>query len=221
MNKNKEKFIDIIQNSIDELKIERPVFCSEADFQHSLAIKISNQNHDLSRIRLEKLIPLKEDKRNYVDLFLDFKDFKAVLELKYKTKKEIIFHDNEEFNLLGHGAQNLGSYAFFKDIQDIESLINKKQIDMGLCLFLTNDSYYWREHPRESITKQFRISDNRKVGNEVLNWVKTKKTDPDKKEWTKRYPRLTMKNNYDFLWKEYSNLDNQHLFKYLLIPIIK
>jgi hypothetical protein len=221
MKNKKSDFSTIVEKAINELKLERPVFCSEADFQHSLAIKISNQNHDLSKIRLEKLIPLKENKRNYVDLFLNFENFKAVLELKYKTKKEIIFHDNEEFNLLGHGAQNLGSYAFFKDIQDIESLINKKQINMGMCLFLTNDSYYWREHSRESITKNFRISDKRKVGNEVLNWVKTKKTDPNQKDWVKKYPPLTIKNNYDLSWKEYSNLDNQHLFKYLLVPVIK
>jgi len=61
---------------IRELSVERPVFHSEADFQHALAWKIHKKYPKMS-VKLERRVEL-EDKEIYIDIFLKDKE-------KYRT----------------------------------------------------------------------------------------------------------------------------------------
>ncbi len=74
-----------IANVLNELRERRPVFHSEADFQHALAWAIHEKCPNLN-IRLEKRVEL-NSKNKYLDIFA-FNDKKTVaIEVKYKTTK--------------------------------------------------------------------------------------------------------------------------------------
>jgi len=77
----KEKIYEIMK----KLSMERPVFHSEADFQHALAWKIHEECPDYN-IRLENR-KVVNGKEIYFDIFI-FKDAEMIpIELKYKTRK--------------------------------------------------------------------------------------------------------------------------------------
>lgn len=77
--------IDIVK-VLESLAIKRPLFHSEADFQHALAWEIHQQLPDHS-IRLELKPPHIND-RFYIDLWVANKESAFVaIELKYKTRK--------------------------------------------------------------------------------------------------------------------------------------
>ena len=67
---------------MSDLAVERPVFHSEADFQHSLAWSIHHKiPHGQVRLEYKPFA----DKRMYLDLWLPGKG--VALELKYRTRQ--------------------------------------------------------------------------------------------------------------------------------------
>lgn len=223
-----EKVKEILVESIQELGEKRPIFHSEADFQHSLAVLLSEELRKKGisvEIRLEKRMDV-FSKKNYVDLYLEVnKNIRVVIELKYKTKAEKKEVGGEKFDLLNQGAQDLGGYFFFKDIRDLEELKRNKDIDFGFCIFLTNDSYYWdnSKNLREAIAKNFRIKTGTEIRRGPRKWIEANRTDPSQKKksgkiWIEQYPNLELLNYYPpFEWKDYSK--EPTLFKYLLVEI--
>ena len=71
--------------ALSALADERPVFHSEADFQHSLAWTIREQ-HPVIRPRLERPVKL-GSQRGHVDVWLEERAGETVIELKYGTRK--------------------------------------------------------------------------------------------------------------------------------------
>ena len=67
------------------LSDERPVFHSEADFQHSLAWVIRGQHEDIE-VRLERPVT-RDGKRAHLDIWLFNADGPKVIELKYWTRE--------------------------------------------------------------------------------------------------------------------------------------
>lgn len=65
------------------LGVERPVFHSEADFQHALAWQIHLQLPE-SRIRLEYPLSVDYEESGHLDLMLLEEDREVAFELKYK-----------------------------------------------------------------------------------------------------------------------------------------
>jgi len=82
---------------LTELSKDRPIFHSEADFQHALAWKIHEKYPDFN-IRLEKGMSLDYDKI-YFDIFIQKNGNIIIIETKYKTKEIDITVGNEIFNL--------------------------------------------------------------------------------------------------------------------------
>jgi len=78
---------------IKKLSENRPVFHSEFDFQHELAMLIKTEWKP-QKIRLEKPINLQDhiqDNKLELDIFLEVaKNEKVGIELKYKTKEDTI-----------------------------------------------------------------------------------------------------------------------------------
>ena len=67
--------------ALSALAKERPVFHSEADFQHALAWVI-RERHPAIKVRLEYPVTL-DGKRGHVDIWLRDADWERALELKY------------------------------------------------------------------------------------------------------------------------------------------
>ena len=84
-----------------ELAAYRPVFYSEADFQHALAWAVHKSQPDAS-IRLEKRIAGQEAPV-YLDLLIRSAQGEFALELKYKTRAFSITHQDENFDLRTQG----------------------------------------------------------------------------------------------------------------------
>ena len=70
-----------IHNLIANLSKQRPIFHSEADFQHALAWQIHKTMPDC-KIRLE--LPYRKEKNWHLDIYLPIQ--RIVIELKYLQK---------------------------------------------------------------------------------------------------------------------------------------
>lgn len=227
--------MDEIANVLNELSMRRPVFHSEADFQHALAWAIHEKCPDLN-IRLERRVDLNSKEKyfyNYLDIYLDiyfyiyfyiyldifaFKDNKKVaIEVKYKTKNLEIEINNEEFKLKNQGAQDQGRYDFIKDISRLEEASEKYHGGVGFAIFLTNDENYWKTSPNDETAadKDFRIPEGKTIKGE-LNW----KDGTSEGTMSGREEPITLKGEYDLKWEDYSNSKEQNgQFRYLLIEV--
>lgn len=199
---------------------ERPIFHSEADFQHALAWKIHEQIPDC-KIRLEKTYTHNDNNRIYLDVLVNCKNTTYAFELKYKTRKLTATIEDEEFKLKDQGAQNQGRYDFLNDVQRLGNLVNGHNYIFGYAIFLTNNPLYWNGPGRNNTyDADFRIHNGRNVHGE-MNW------NVNAAEGTRvgRNNPVTIQGNYNLNWKPYSNIQNyEHEgnyseFKYLLVKI--
>ncbi len=202
------------------LSKERPVFHSEADFQHALAWAIHEKCPDLN-IRLEMRVEL-NSKKKYLDIFAFNDNKKVAIEVKYKTTKyktenlEIEIN-NEKFNLKNQLARDLGRYDFIKDISRLEEALEKDFCDVGFAIFLTNDENYWKtsKNDETAADKDFRIPEGKTI-NGKLCW----KEGTSKGTMRGREEPITLNGKYDLEWKNYSNLEGKNgQFRYLLIEV--
>jgi hypothetical protein len=198
-----------------ELSKERPVFHSEADFQHALAWKI-HEKHPEMNIRLERRIEL-DDKEIYVDIFLKDKEERiGLIELKYKTRDIEIEVNDERFKLKDQSAQDISRYDFIKDVSRLEECVDKLPNAIGYAIFLTNDPSYWNlPRTTNTIDKDFRIHDGRVVQG-TLRW----KEGTSKGTMEGREEPIVLKGKYRLTWKDYSNFGMKYgMLRYLLVTI--
>ena len=206
--------MELEKNNMIELKkifgnlsLSRPVFHSEADFQHALAWEIHKRVQNCE-IRLEYKPPYIM-KRFYVDIWCSQEDVITAIELKYKTEKLYVKVKEETFDLLKHSAQNIGRYEFLEDIQRLEEIVLSRRGIEGYAIFLTNASYYW-SYPKNShtIDADFRIHQSRVLAGE-LKWRDGKRE------------TIHIKNIYDLNWQDYSepSLESHGKFRYLLLKV--
>ncbi len=201
-----------IKDALNELSKERPVFHSEADFQHALAWTIHEKYSGLN-IRLEK--PLNNEKK-HLDIFA-FNDNKTVaIEVKYKTKNLHTAVKNEEFNLKNHNAQDYGRYDFLKDISRLEKVLEKKSDGAGFAAFLTNDHLYWEKpKKKDPVDEDFRIHEGKTIKGK-LSW----KEGTSKETMKTREEPIMLEGEYTLIWEDYSNLEEQNgKFRYLVIEV--
>lgn len=236
-----------INEVINEVKKNDRIFCSEADFQHTLALAIMNVNKDdIKKIFLE--YPFEDDNKgelddhNHLDILIVLKNDKMIpIELKYKTtypnanrdkdKHGKLYQNTKEkikFRVKDQKAKNYGCYNYIKDIYRIESFrdnnVFKENFEEGYAIFLTNDKSYWeevdgyiQEQPIYDYS-MFSIHHNRKNVHGTLNWKKPKE----------KYREIDIKGNYDFKWKlyyknckKYNSEEDFGEFKYLITKIKK
>jgi hypothetical protein len=194
------------------LSKRRPVFHSEADFQHALAWEIQLSNMGTS-IRLEQQIAA-QGSRVHLDLLVKDQVQHIAVELKYKTKKTAISCGEEQFNLRNQGAQDLGRYDFLKDIARIERYVVTHPGSEGYVILVTNDQTYWQEGKKaHTVDAAFRIHESRNI-NGALAWG------AGASDGTKRTREITIQisNSYCLTWHDFSLVD-QHLFRYVLVHV--
>ena len=203
-----------IHRIMGELSESRPIFHSEADFQHALAWAIRETVPD-SRIRLEFNPFAQDDRRSYLDIWLA--DSGVALELKYKTSALTAEVCGERFNLLNQGAQNHGRYDFLSDVQRLERAAREGGARAGYAVMLTNDSSYWRPPSpsyKSANDAAFRIHEGRRVRGE-LRWIR------ESRGTKGRESPIRLTGDYTMRWRDYPTTGSERNwgFRYLAVAV--
>jgi hypothetical protein len=133
-----------ISRVLTALANQRPLFHSEADFQHAIAWEIHKRLPRAS-VRLERPVEVSHlNKRLHVDIWIEQDGDVNAIELKYKTRALRAHIGGEHFALRSQSAQDLGRYDFIKDIGRIEDIVADRALRAsGYAILLTNDPSYW------------------------------------------------------------------------------
>jgi len=209
---------DIIQ-ALNTLSKVRPVFHSEADFQHELAHKLAIKGFNC---RLEKpysiMVNCEEIRAELDILVVENGQNETAIELKYVKKRYAGIHSDEHFDLAESWSANLSRFDCFADFQRVSALVNAGKATKGFCIFLTNKENAWNHDVTASgnLGSQFSIHEGRVlVAGEILNWIGNPH---EGNVGTKRLPPycpIEINQNVKLKWIDYSNSGT--CFRYLLL----
>jgi len=217
----REQTLNYIQTFLGEFD---GFFHSEEEVQLLLVKYLINSNY-FDNVFVEYYVhthlipnyPWQNDKKISVDIVVEKNNLYLPIEIKYKTKRQLfphfIFGSLTNVELAEQGAQNEGCYSFWKDIKRIETINSTfHNTEIGLVLFITNDSSYERL-PRQGVQYgPFSIHQNRQVPAETfLNWDATIK--PIKPDRAVKFPGFHIDKNYLINWQDL-NIEEH---KYILI----
>jgi hypothetical protein len=208
------KHLDI-KKILEDLSLKRPLFHSEADFQHELAWEIHLQ-YPGAKLRLEKPSGNPE-KKERIDIEVILNNQITMIELKYKKTKLEYNHIDEHFRLSNDGAQDITRYDFIKDILRLEEYIDRNPEAVGYAIILTNDDLYHRDS-NGKCSAAFFINEGRELKKGIeMNWhentsIGTKKS---------REKGHVLSNDYNIKWEKYSeiNIAKKNIYKSLIIHI--
>jgi hypothetical protein len=197
---------------------QRPIFHSEADFQHAIAWEIHKQLPRAS-VRLERPVEVSHlSKRLHVDIWIEQDGYVLAIELKYKTRALQAHIGSEHFALRSQTAQDLGRYDFIKDIGRVENVVTDRAPQTsGYAILLTNDPSYWTQ-PRNTNTAdaRFRLHEGNTLYGS-LEWGS------GASEGTKRGREdlLQLRGAYALQWGEYSRPaeGSYGRFRYLVVEV--
>jgi hypothetical protein len=204
-----------ISEVLSSLAKQRPVFHSEADFQHAFAWEI-HQRLPSALVRLELPVQIGQQFL-HIDVWVVYQNATLAIELKYKTRKLVVDVANERYSLKDQRAQDTGRYDFLKDIQRLEQVVAVYPNSIGYAVLLTNDSAYWKKPVNHStVDADFMLYDGRVVEG-VLAWG-VNASDGTKKE---REQSLELQGKYQFRWSDYSHLPSERYgeFRSLVVKV--
>lgn len=178
---------------------ERPVFHSEADFQHAFAWHAQVLAPDLA-VRLET----RPAPGVHLDLLLTGPDGReSAVELKYLTRAWTGQAGRERFELKNQGAHDIRAYDAVKDIARVEAFTATRPGSDGAVLCLSNDASYWNapNHGRATNAGAFRL-------HEGLTLAGTRAWGPQTGPGTSRGREapLHLRGTYRLHWQEFSAL---------------
>lgn len=146
---------------------ERPVFHSEADFQHSFARALGEIDSTI-QTRLEAQ---QGDAREYLDLLAIGPTRQTAIEFKYWTQhwSGTAGGPAEEYHLKNHAATDLARRNFVFDIARLERFASRPEIS-GLAIVVTNDASLWSPPRSQRRTRDvdFRIHEGRILKGKLL-----------------------------------------------------
>jgi hypothetical protein len=181
------------------LAVERPIFHSEADFQHALAWQ-TQIAHPTARIRLE----VRPTRGVHLDLLVSTGDETVALELKYLTDGFSGTVRGERFELPRQGAHDISRHDVVKDIVRVEETIASGLATSGWVVTLTNDGGYRRAGTKaEPIDAAFRLHEGRALAG-TLGWGPLAGAGTTRKRDTP----LALTGNYECRWHPYSQVTN-------------
>ena len=203
-----------ISDVMIELARRRPVFHSEADFQHAFAWRI----HTLMSagdVRLEYRPLLNE--AVYLDLWIP--DIEVAVELKYYTRKLELEHNGEAFSLRHQAAYPPRRYDFLKDIQRLERVCReRREVRAGFAVLLTNDPLYWKQPLRpNTVDAAFRLQDGRRVTGEMA-WSERAASGTIEG----REEPIRLAGSYELQWRDYADVGGARhgQFRYLEVQML-
>jgi hypothetical protein len=183
-----------------QLQKKRPVFHSEADFQHSLAWEIHERFPTYS-MRLE--YPLQPGQPEHLDIFVFNQGEALAIELKYKTALLFSIVNKELYSLKNHSAQDCGRYDFVADIERLERFVRENGKATGYAILLTNDSSYWNlPRDKDCVDAKFRVHEGRTLGG-LLSWHAS----ASKGTTRGREKPLSITGTYGLHWQDYSEIE--------------
>lgn len=197
-----------------ELGNDRPIFHSEADFQHALAWLIQRRHPD-ARIRLET----RPERGVRLDILVGLPSGNVALELKYLVGRTSAVVDSERFELPNQAAQLISRYDVIKDVVRLERFVEDGVASVGYAIVLSNDQGYWREGRKpDPVDVMFRISEGRSLSG-VLSWAATAGAGTMRK----RVEPLSLSGVYNCRWLDYSRVQTLEGrpkdFKYVVFAV--
>lgn len=187
---------------VRKLALVRPIFHSEADFQHALAWQL-HERWPAARIRLEyRPFP---QVRVYLDLWFAQGAWAWAIELKYATRLIDTTIEGERFTLITQDALDIFRYDCIRDITRVERITqHHRQVD-GLALLLTNDPALWLP-PSGRITAdaEFILHQGTQLAG-GLNW--TARAGPGTTKGRDKTHHL--RGSYQVRWQDYSEIPGQ------------
>lgn len=189
--------------TMTQLARRRPVFHSEADFQHAFAWLL-HESHPDAQLRLE--VPIATQAGTiHTDVVVRMGARIFALELKYKTREIAVEVAGESFSLRSHVALPLGRYDVLKDVQRVESIIELAHVHSGAVVFLTNDSAYWSAaRSNDDTSAAFSLVEGRTITG-TLDWsVRTSSGTKKNREQP-----ITIRGEYLLHWQQYSTVPSR------------
>ena len=202
---------------LTSLAAQRPLFHSEADFQHALAWEIHSRHPNVS-IRLEYPTGDLKDKE-YVDIWVELPSGGIMaIELKYKTRSLNAEVFGQHYRLREHSARDEGRFDLLHDVERLERLIAARQSIVGAAVLHTIDSRYWKRSKwdRRAKDAKFRLYEGRHLTG-VLAW----RAGAANVTMGRRKARIKLVGCYAASWTDYCNptLDANCTFRYLLLDV--
>lgn len=188
-----------LDDLLEMLARTRPVFHSEADFQHALAWHWRERSPNAA-VRLEYRLPFK-DERSYADLWIREGGQTTHIELKYWTRALTVSVEDEAFTLVDQAAQDISRYDFIKDVERVERTVQSGFAQRGFIVALTNDQGYWNPPRPDTVDAAFRLHEGRSLSGE-LAWAEHAGTGTT----ANRQRVLNLAREYRCHWTPYSNL---------------
>ncbi|AGZ44183.1 hypothetical protein [Actinoplanes friuliensis] len=191
------------------LSSARRVFHSEADFQHAFAWVLHEVEPSLN-IRLE----VRQDKREYVDLFCFGPKGRTAVEFKYFTARwDGTDSATEKFHLRGHAATDLARRNFVFDIARLERFCASGRATNGFAIMVSNDRRLWEPIVSRRVARdqEFRIDEGRAL-KDVLRWgTEGSYFDANQRE---------LAGSYSVAWRDFSELNGPAGdFHQLILPV--
>jgi hypothetical protein len=211
---------EILNQIISALEIRTEFFIREQDIQLYLAnqfVKSSFFDNVFIEYHVPRNLignyPWTDISNIYIDILLEKGNKFYPIEIKYKTKSQVlpflVFGENINVTLGQHGAQNIGCYDFWKDVKRIELFHSTFQnVERGFALFVSNDLTYKNAPLNPNVGyAPFSIHEGRSIqNNSFLNWNGNIAVANGR-------PGLTTDYEYNINWTE-MNIQQHH---YLLI----
>lgn len=206
-----------IHDLMHTMATARPVFHSEADFQHAFAWELQRRHPDAA-LRLERPVHLDQPKAHdiHLDLTMELAGSTTAVELKYATRRFSDHDGGESYELREHGARDLRRYDVIKDIERVESVVGAHIAGDGFAILLTNDAGYWQEPIRPATADaSFRLHEGRRITGEMA-WPDFVSPGTTKG----REASLAVHHVYAAHWQDYVHRDGATgLFRYLVFEV--
>ncbi|MFD7447074.1 hypothetical protein [Streptomyces sp. NPDC059909] len=194
---------------IAQLRVQRPVFHSEADLQHNFARVLWELAPDVhSRLEVPQRL---SDKTEYLDLLCFGPSTRTAIEFKYFTRSwtGTVGTPAEDYALKAHGATDLARLHFVRDIARLERFCRRSDQN-GLALMLTNEASLWTAPGlgrRRTRDHDFRIHHGGELAGTLL-WA----------EGAYEPNTCNLRGTYSLDWEQYSEQDGGGgEFRYLAV----
>lgn len=206
--------IDITE-AMTTLAKERPVFHSEADFQHSLAWLVHQRLPEAS-IRLE--LPFQSGAKSlHLDIWASRQNGSVAVEVKYKPHILSVRLNDEQFSLKNHAAHAINRRYFIEDISRLEQIVFSRKDSVGYAILVSNDPGYWNIQRDESpIDADFRLHEGRTLQG-TLSWS----ANASSKTKNGHEEPIQLTGKYTLHWEDYSALPTASYgqFRYLCVQV--
>lgn len=180
----------------------------------------------------EKPIKVKNKKDNeknateHIDMFLCNKGIKIGIELKYIKDQFLGKVRGNCYELSPSSAYDVRCYDIIKDISRLKNYVDKKIIDIGYSIVLTNAKALWepKRNGKEYNYDEFRVFEGREIYGE-MRWRQNTGEGTIKG----RTDSINLGDNftYKIQWKDYSRLEvegekvnaTKNLFRYMFVEL--